>query len=704
MARTTKIAKPDQTSFIFNDLPALAPITLAVSALLSMPLSAQETTEKTLPRIEVVGNGEESVARLPGSVAVVSKEALAINQPISTQDALKIVPGVVVREEEGYGFIPNIGMRGLDPNRSQKLLVLEDGVPVAPSLFISNESYYSPRIERMEGIEVLKGAAGLRYGPTTIGGVINYQTKKPEDGVRVTAQGGSHGYGLLGLDAGGRSADGNAVGGISLITSQGDGFRHNGFKMEDVVVKGGMALGEKQWISAKLTYFNNDVNTSYVGLRKNEYRDNPAKNSAPSDYFLSNRTSFDINHEIELSGTARLKTLAYWSQLQRDYWRRPVQARSADGTSFVACGGSAACMVGAKRTFEMVGVDSRLELNHDSFGIKNETEIGVRLHTESRLNQTVSSFTDENARNGALTGNQDSHANSVAFYGQNRFILNDRFAVTPGLRVESYTQKDVNLLNGVGGKASNTEFVPGIGATWQVSPQAQVFAGAHRGFSPAMMAASIVGGVDQRLDAERSTNVEIGVRGTVERVRYEATAFQMDFANQIVNASASANVTQSNAGKTLHQGLEGLLGIDLGAGWSAETNMTYLPVAKYNSDRLGSSATVNGNRLPYAPELVANLALNYQTGVLTTRLSATHVSSQFVDAANTVTESDDGRKGVIPAYTSVNLNARYALSKQTSLFATLRNLTDKKYITSRNPDGIFPGAERNLQVGISHKF
>ena len=71
--------------------------------------------------------------------------------------------------------------------------------------------------------------------------------------------------------------------------------------------------------------------------------------------------------------------------------------------------------------------------------------------------------------------------------------------------------------------------------------------------------------------------------------------------------------------------------------------MTYLPVAKYNSDRLGSSATVNGNRLPYAPELVANLALNYQTGALTTRLSATHVSSQFVDAANTVSESDDGR-------------------------------------------------------------
>lgn len=124
-----------------------------------------------------MGEGESSIARQPGSVAIITRETLDILQPLSTQDALKSVPGIVVREEEGYGFIPNIGLRGLNPNRSQKLLVLEDGVPVAPGLFTSNESYYSPRIERMEGIEVLKGAAGLRYGPSTIGGVINYQTK-----------------------------------------------------------------------------------------------------------------------------------------------------------------------------------------------------------------------------------------------------------------------------------------------------------------------------------------------------------------------------------------------------------------------------------------------------------------------------------------------------------------------------------------------
>ena len=684
---------------------SLTPVAAAVWAMLCVPVLAQQTADKILPRIEVIGEGETAVSKQTGSVAVITKEAITLAQPLSTQDALKIVPGITVREEEGYGFIPNIGLRGLNPNRSQKLLVLEDGVPVAPSLFISNESYYSPRIERMEGIEVLKGAAGLRYGPTTIGGVINYQTKKPEDGVVVTGKVGSHGYHLLGLDAGGRSASGDAVGGISLVTSEGDGFRNNGFKMNDVVVKGGMALGDRQYLSAKFTHYSNDVNTSYVGLRPNEYRDTPTKNPAPSDYFLSERNSFDINHEIELNANAKIKTLVYWSQLQRDFWRRPVDSRSANGTEFEACGQVGVyCMVGAARRFDMAGVDSRLFLNHNTFGLVNETELGVRVHTESRRNKTLSSTTDANARTGTLTADQDSKANSLALYGQNRFVVNDRLAITPGLRIESYTQKDKNLLTSVAGSTNNTEFVPGVGATWQLTSQAQLFTGVFRGFSPAMLSQSIVGGVDQRLDAERSVNIEMGVRGRLENGRYELTAFQMDFSNQIVNQAASSGVTQTNAGETLNRGIEGLLMMELGQGWSSDANFTYLPTAKYNSNRTGSTDNVYGNRLPYAPELTTNLGLAYKRNALTTRLSGSYVSSQFSDAVNTVTEDSSGRYGRIPAYVVVNLSARYQLNPKTTLFAAVRNLGDKKYIVSRNPDGIFPGAVRNFEVGMSYKF
>ncbi|OZA36511.1 MAG: TonB-dependent siderophore receptor, partial [Hydrogenophilales bacterium 17-64-34] len=387
-----------------RNTPRIKPLclALAVAAAISFPAHAL-AADIELPRIDVVGEDGEAIARQPGSVAIVTREELELTQPLSVQDALKSVPGIVVREEEGYGFIPNIGMRGLNPNRSQKLLVLEDGVPVAPGLFLANESYYSPRIERMQSIEVLKGAAGLRYGPTTIGGVVNYKTKDPEQGAKVTAKIGTHGYRSIGLDAGGTAPSGEAIGGISLVKAEGDGFRNNGFDMTDLMVKGGMALGENQWVGVKFTRYDNEINTSYVGLRPNEYKNDPTKNPAPNDYFLTDRNSFDINHEWQINDTVKLKTLLYWSQLTRDYWRREVQARSANGTTFVPCDGSAYCMNGNNRTFEMMGLDSRLHVNYDGFGVKNEAEIGIRLHSDKLNNTKLRSKTDPNARSGDLT-------------------------------------------------------------------------------------------------------------------------------------------------------------------------------------------------------------------------------------------------------------------------------------------------------------
>jgi Fe(3+) dicitrate transport protein len=34
----------------------------------------------------------------------------------------------------------------------------------------------------------------------------------------------------------------------------------------------------------------------------------------------------------------------------------------------------------------------------------------------------------------------------------------------------------------------------------------------------------------------------------------------------------------------------------------------------------------------------------------------------------------------------------------------VRNLANKNFIASRNPDGIFPGIERNLEIGGSYQF
>ena len=662
------------------------------------PLMAKEIE---LPSINVIDRQEGGASSIPGAIDIISPEEMEMIQPASLQDALKIVPGVNARDEEGYGAIPNIGIRGLSPNRSTKVLILEDGAPIQPSLFLSNASYYSPPVERISSIEVLKGATGLRYGPNTIGGVINYQSKTPlKDGI-VKGKLGSHGYRLLELEAGTSSEQKSMGGGINLITSEANGFRNNGYRMNDILVKGGMAIGQSQWLGLKLTRYENEINTSYVGLRPDEFIHTPTKNPAPDDQFLSNRTSFDINHELEIDTSTKLKTLMYWSQLERNFWRRDVASKTRQGTSFVDCGGTAYCVTGRNRNFDMLGIDSRLFTNYQAFGIQNESEIGVRLHSETMSNKTERSNAGPRARTGVITGNENNDAKAVALYLQNRFLFTDQFAVTPGVRVESYRQNRKNEMNGVQGQANNTELVPGIGATWQLAPELQLYSSVYKGFAPAMISAAISGdGVDQKLDAERSMNIEFGFRGQAQKWTYEGAAFRMDFSNQIVNQALSGGISKTNGGQSLHQGAEGALGYAITSAWSVLANATYIPVAEFKGGTLGPI----GNRIPYTPKLTGNLGLNYSKDGLKSFLNAYHVSSQYADSANTVEESNDGTKGLIPSFTTLNWSVVYSPQKDLKLFGVVRNLFDKKFISGRSPDGIFPGAERNFEIGLAYQF
>jgi len=138
--------------------------------------------------VEVVGSRADALARLPGSGAVISAQELHALQPLSANEALRTIPGVNVQEEEGVGLRANVGVRGLDPDRSRTLLVLEDGVPVALAPYGEPEMYYSPPIDRMNRVELVKGSGSILFGPQTIGGVLNY----------VTAEAPSVGTGTVG--------------------------------------------------------------------------------------------------------------------------------------------------------------------------------------------------------------------------------------------------------------------------------------------------------------------------------------------------------------------------------------------------------------------------------------------------------------------------------------------------------------------------
>jgi Fe(3+) dicitrate transport protein len=437
-----------------------------------------------------------------------------------------------------------------------------------------------------------------------------------------------------------------------------------------------------------------------VGLRPNQYVANAGINPAPNDRFITQRNSVDINHSLEIDSDTKINTLMYWSKLDRDYWRQSILDRNQDATVFKPCNVGADCQAGRNREFQMLGLDSRLTHGYKALGISNEAELGVRLHTESQSNQLVTSQTL--AHSGRLTLHEENKANSIALYAQNRFLITPDFAIIPGIRVESYNQNRSNVLTNKSGSAKNVETVPQLGVTWQLYPEAQIYSSIYKGFAPAQLATAIDDkGVDQQLSPERSTNMELGLRGRSGGFSYDSAVFSMDFSNQIVNQSLASGISKANGGQSLHQGAELSLGYEIGGGWSINTNATYIPVARFvGTNSLGK----DGKRIPYTPELTSNFGVNYQKNGFNTLLSLNYISNQYADAANTIAQNAIGTIGEVPAFATVNWSVNYDINKEWKVFGVVNNLFDKRYIASRSPDGIFPGAPLNFQAGMSYQF
>ena len=256
----------------------------------------------------------------------------------------------------------------------------------------------------------------------------------------------------------------------------------------------------------------------------------------------------------------------------------------------------------------------------------------------------VSSATDFDVTsryNAGVFGSYSSQINNTQFDASLRYDDNEQFGstTTGGLAIGQKLTDDVRIKASYGtafnAPTFNQLYFPGFG--------------------------------NASLEPEESENIEVGLDGNFNKGNWELNFYQNDIEDLI------AGFPVGNIDEARIRGVEAILNIDI-AGFNLNTNFT----AQKPEIRSGANA---GNLLVNRPRRILNIDVDRKFGALTLGSTLHAESERFSNAGNSA------RLG---GFTTVDLRADYALSKDWSVGLKVANVLDKSYETNAgfNQDGV----------------
>lgn len=691
-----------------------------------------------LTKLEIISDADAPYENLPGAATVMDMKTLKLVNPIGTQEMLEYVPGVNGFADDGIGNSRiSIGIRGLNPRRSSRVLILEDGVPIQPALYVYPNMYYNPPADRIDQIEVIKGSGTILYGPQTMGGVINYFTRRPRNefgGVfKLTA--GENGYSSLFSEIGGWGS-GKLKPEIQLLFKRGDGFReNNGFEQVNSTLKLNYRRSstENLYLKTNINYENS--NATYTGLTKWSYDNDPKFNPKENDNFKVFRGAVDLIHTKKLSSTISKNTTAFISYFDRRWWREydifipynQLDSTDRDIKPYYESSGSLVRVgngennFGILRTFYVAGLEQSYKIDHKFFGAPSKLEAGWRVYFERFIDDRKEGDSPD-AREGLyFTGAGDSldvlgtshHYESTAFSAYISESINfESFTLRPGIRMEVFEQERIDRLAGsMYQDKTLAVLLPGVAFSKKLFG-GMLFGGIHRGFTPPSSGAlKILNfgddllGSDLDLDSEKSWNKEIGLRGQLSIIDYEVAGFHIDIENLV---AAGRGQKFNNLGKVISQGVEvrtDFMFSDISRilpnFYISYTFLdTEIKEGKIKPNiSTGAEISIVGNELPYTPDhtLTVGTEFNPMPRMLF-RADFKYVSEAYTDFENIpryyldddkVNPNGDkvreeiGIAGPTDAYGIFNISSSYQINNKLKLFISGKNISDKLYIASR---------------------
>lgn len=724
------------------------------------PVFAQqsETTDSLhavqLKEVSIMGTSPYKVV---GSGALVNFAKIQkLNQP-DINKVIQTIPGINVRDEEGFGLRPNIGLRGTPVNRSAKITLMEDGILMAPAPYSDPSAYYFPTFARMEQLEVLKGSSQVKHGPYTIGGAINLISTSIPDAFKGFAQlsYGSFGTNQQRIWIGNSQKNIDYVFEVNRLAS--NGFKelpsgaNTGFDRRDI-------MGKVRWhtdinapinqsLTLKFLTMSEEGNETYLGLTFNDFLTNSNRRYAATqkDLLDMNHQHLSLTHSINPTNKFSITSTAYVAKTFRD-WGRVNSIGGVSLTNILAdpISNSTAYSImtgqsngnlnfqSAARTFYVLGFQSNLTYDFETGAVRHKIQSGIRYHQdEADRYATQSTFAMTNATmvlsSAGVKGNAENQirqAKSWAGYLQYELVI-DKLTISPGIRYENMELAFTNFGNndnariGTALKSAKNQlaiFLPGVGVSYVVKDNMRVFGGVHKGFSPPGMPS--VSANSTQAKTETANSYELGYKVNYKNLKLQAIGFLNNYQNILgsdnVSGGGAGTGDMFNAGNAKIQGIEFSLEQNL---WRSSTKWS-LPLSiayTYNEAKFmqtfvnaggdwGTGTITKGEFIPFITPQLLSLSLGLESEKMNITLVSRYVGNTRIKTGNPteIIASSNAKYNdvnTIGEYWAVDLSGNYRLTKFISLFSTINNALNNRYIVANLPQGFRPGMPFSVNFG-----
>lgn len=689
----------------------------AVALAVAATLPGAWAQERELPAIHIqagqdrdslqLDNQSTSASRLglslretPASVEVLSQELVQERGARTLSEALRGAAGLA-------GGGPPSSPTTLSTRGFTNILYLYDGIRMSGA-GVTNRVQDTWNYER---IEVLKGPASVLQGDSAIGGIVNFQTRRPDrnnPGREALLSYGSYGSVRSAVGLGGAVGE---TGAYRLDYSHNDTrvgtIDRNSDQLEHLTTGLSFELARATMLDLSFDYAR-DEGHAYWGtpLIPGNLSTQPThvvstpdgrvvdRRIARNNYNILDDKNQSEAHWLRARVTSRVTP--EWT-LRNEFAANKVERLWRNSESAVFSAPSSIARDQTIIAHDQRYLFNRLDASHEGRvgGLANKLVLGGEISRtdfdNTRRFSNGSASTADALRvplfqpnvgtlnedpalmaGGGNRTNFTADVRSASLFAEDALKLTPAWTVVAGYRHDRIdVDRTVTDLNLGSFAAFGTQYSANsarLGTVYALSPASSVYAQYTNATIPVGSLFLLSAG-NAAFPLSRGRQVEVGFKQSLHGVEWTAAAYHIGLADVLSRDPSNANLTINN-------GRQSSRGVELAAAWRATKQLTLsgnVAALDARFDSLVEAGGVSrvGNTPPNAPERVVNLFANYRFRDLPLDLflAVNHTGKTYTDNANQIR---------INGHTTADIAASYRI-RPALLTLRVRNLTDKLY-------------------------